>query len=156
MSKRKTNWEYFIVGIIPSIIVSALLVGSLDFFKNKYDRYILDNAPTSEFFEYKSVEFVKRDGDILVFESNSIVRRSYPTLWNDILRCKDGSEYKFTSVQNTSSSAPKLRSEFKAIRWDYSEPFPIGKTCYLDSTIRMDVDGIVKSQQVESKPFDIN
>lgn len=155
MAKRKTNWQHFAMGIIPSIIISAMLVGSLDFLKNKYDRFILDNSPTSQFFEYKSVEFVKRDGDMLVFESNSIVRRSYPTLWNDILRCEDDTEFKFSSVQNTTSAAPKVRTEFKAIRWDYSEPFPIGKTCYLESTIKMDVDGIVKTQKLDSKPFKI-
>ena len=156
MQKRKTNWYHFWLGILPSIILSAMLVWSISYLQEKLHRFNIDNAPTTEYFEYKKTEFVRVDGKSLVFKSTSKIKQSYPMLWNDILRCKDGSEYRFTSVQNATATSPTVKTTFKTTNWDYNEPFPLGKTCYLKSTIMMDVEGVLKRQIIQTEDFVIN
>ena len=143
MQKRKTNWYHFWLGILPSIILSAMLVWSISYLQEKLHRY-------------KKTEFVRIDGKSLVFKSTSKIKQSYPILWNDILRCKDGSEYRFTSVQNATATSPTVKTTFKTTNWDYNEPFPLGKTCYLKSTIMMDVEGVLKRQIIQTEDFVIN
>ena len=87
MKKRKTNWYHFGLGILPSIILSAMLVWSISYLQEKLHRLNIDNAPTTEYFEYKKTEFVRVDGKSLVFKSTSKIKQSYPIFWNDILRC---------------------------------------------------------------------
>jgi hypothetical protein len=50
----------------------------------------------------------------------------------------------------------QLRLLLKLLDWDYNEPFPLGKTCYLKSTIMMDVEGTLKRQIIQTEDFVIN
>ncbi len=155
MTKRKTNWRNFGLGIIPSIIIAALFMWSLNFFQEKYHRAVIDNAPVSNYFDYQSVQFVAVEDGALIFETRSRILQNFPILWNDILRCSNGGEYRLVSTQLTSTTSPVVKISYKTTQWNYNEPFPYGQKCYVKSIIRMDVEGIVKKQEIETPEFNI-
>jgi hypothetical protein len=149
-SLKKTNWKHFLIGF-P--IVFALLLGA-QFGYERLDRLIIDLRPATSYFEYKSIEFVSVEDDkSLVFASTSLYKVSYPTFWNDILRCSDGTTFRFYSVQDTSAASLAPRLEYRKTEWNYNQPFPYGRTCYLDSTVSMSVKGIIKKQKITSPEF---
>lgn len=112
--------------------------------------------PATDFFNYASVEFVKVDGDGLVFASTRIVKVTEPIAWNDVLFCDDGQEYRFFSNQATESQNPQLSLEYRTVTWNYQSAIPKGRECYLESQITMTVRGYLKKQVVESKKFYLN
>lgn len=114
---------------------------------------VVEATPRNAYFDYKEVEFVEREADSLIFASTSVFNQQYPVYWNDVLRCQNGKEYSFYSVQNTSSDQPNTRQDYRTIKWNYNEPFPEGKTCTLESTITMDVNGHSKRQKINSEAF---
>lgn len=120
---------------------------------NLIEDQIIEAAPRNAYFDYKEVEFVEREADSLILASTSVFHAQYPVYWNDVLRCQSGEEYVFYSVQNTSSDQPNTRQDYRTIKWHYNEPFPEGKTCYIESTITMDVEGHSKRQKINSAAF---
>lgn len=114
---------------------------------------IVESTPRSAYFDYKSVEFVGREANSLVMASTSVFKSDHPVYWNDILRCEGVHDYRFHSVQNTSSESPNTRHDYRTLEWHYNEPFPEGKRCYMESTITMDVNGHTKRQKIDSMPF---
>jgi len=111
------------------------------------------SRPASDFFNYESVEYVKTDGNTLVFASNRIIKRSSPIDWNDVLFCDDGEEYHFYSNQESGSDNPKLALDYRTVTWNYTEPIPMGRSCYLESQITMTVKGYPKKQVITGDNF---
>ncbi len=146
---RRTNLKHFLIGFPLAFFIGALGLWSFE----RLDRLRIDLSKRTDYFDYSSIEYVRTDRNSLIFKSTSLVKRDYPIFWNDILRCEDGKDYRVVSVQNTNSETPSVRTTYEAKIWTYSEPFPFGKTCYLDSTISMDVKGIIKRQEILSEPF---
>lgn len=114
------------------------------------------SRPATDFFNYESVEFVKVDGNSLVFASTRIVKDTYPFVWNDVLFCDDGREYRFYSNQESKTQNPELALEYRTVQWNYQSAIPKGRECYLESQITMTVRGYPKKQVVESEKFYLN
>lgn len=133
-------------------LVFGLIWGAYGAYKVAEDLYYR-TATADNFFDYKSVEFVKQEDTALIFASTRVSKASYPVLWNDILKCGDGTTYRFYSSQGSRDNEPKVFVDYRTVTWDYVEPFPRGKVCKLESQITMDVRGYGKSQEVVSKPF---
>jgi hypothetical protein len=112
-------------------------------------------SPRSSYFDYQKIEYVKHDNSSLIFASTSIFKQSYPTEWNDIIRCNDGEQYSFYSNQDTKSASLVVRTDYRKVEWNYNKPFPLGKNCYLESTITMTVHGHAKVQKIFSDKFKI-
>lgn len=121
-----------------------------------YDIYLY-LSPRTNFFDYQKVAYVKhdQDQDTLIFTSTSVIKQSYPIKWNDILRCSDGEDYHFTSSLDNSEAKPVTRQEYRTLPWNYNEPFPVGQTCYLESTITMNVEGHDKTQVYIGEKFKV-
>lgn len=135
------------------VLVLSILVLGNTIFKIGEDYYNKQLART-EYFDIKSVEYVKHEGDSLVFLNTAIIKRSLPMTMNDILRCEDGSHYVFYSNQNRSDATPEISDRYQSLEWNYNEPFPTGKKCYLEKTIVMTAPGgHPKSQQIKSSEF---
>lgn len=148
---KRSSVNKYLVGFFTILIAGIILQASYV----RIDRLFIDLAPESKYFEYLSVEFVEKDENALIFASTSVIKESYPIFWNDILRCQDGKDYRFFSVQNSNSTAPEKRVQFREVYWNYNEPFPIGRTCILESTITMDIKGITKTSKIISNPFTV-
>lgn len=121
---------------------------------NQIEDMYYRTTPASRYFNYRSVEYVRRDGDSLVFASDRVVQSESPMVWNDVLECGNSKyELRYTSNQETKDITPKAFTEYRKVQWDYTKPFPVGRTCVLTSQITMTVHGFAKSQDVVSKPF---
>lgn len=131
--------------LLVLIINIAFVLGKASF--EATNEFITSITPRESYFDYQNISYKERRGNSLVFVSTRIIKRDYPLLWNDTLYCNDGNTYEFFSRQETSQPKPSIESEYKQIQWQYHEEAPIGKECYLVSTIIMTVNGQPKIQK---------
>lgn len=134
------------------VIVLVGIWGSYGAFTVAKDIYYA-SRPYTDFFNYRSVSYIERDGDSLVFASTRIVKRADPMVYIDVLFCDNGRSYTFYSSQPTETSEPRLSTELRTVEWSYNSPFPIGRTCYLESQVTMTVEGKPKEQIIKSDEF---
>lgn len=118
------------------VIVLGAIWGGYGAFTVAKDIYYA-SRPYTDFFNYRSVSYIERDGESLVFASTRIVKRADPIVWVDVLFCDNGRSYRFYSSQPSESNEPKLATEYRTVEWGYNSPFPIGRTCYLESQVTM-------------------
>ena len=140
--------------LLGFVLVLGIIWGSFGIYTLGVNFYY-KTQPRENFFDYQKVEYVKRDGNSLVFASTRIVKHQARIAWNDILHCNNGERYTFFSNYETSTNLEKLATDYKTVEWDYQKPFPVGRECYLESQITMTVHGNPKTQRVESEKFTI-
>lgn len=141
------------IRVIAALILAAVFAALAVQAEYLHQRF----TPREAYFDYKSVEYGGTvevgEHTALKFISNSIFKAGYPTYYNDILRCSDGTKYVFYSVQDTDEYKPTVREEYRLVEWLYNSSFPYDKKCRLHSTITMRVGQNDKTQQVISEEF---
>lgn len=146
--KPRYEWILGFVILFVCMLLTKSIIGLVE-------DLVIKLSPRSDYFDYQKIEYVKHENNSLIFASTSVFKQSYPTEWNDIIRCNDGEKYSFYSNQDTKSASPVVRTDYKKMEWNYNKPFPLGKTCYLESTITLTAQGHAKVQKIFSDKFKI-
>jgi hypothetical protein len=120
-------------------------------------------TPTSFWFHYDYINPVQESfstGEQVAFVSAWDSRDGINVHWNDIMRCDlpdDEFSFGYFSVSNTNADDLRARDSSIPEIWTYGDRIPVsGATCYVDSTITVDLPfGISKSQKIKSGNFKI-
>lgn len=149
--------DYVITGTIAVVIVfsvSSLLSFGRDFYLRQQD-------PT-EWFEYYEISYIGAEPEgraglgSLRMQSDMTVRRPVELRFHDVLRCRNIGEdgpREFVSQNPNTGSFVAVPYERRFRQWLYNGDYLTRRDCIVQSTIVGVVDGVTKSQTIDSAPF---
>lgn len=149
--------DYVITGTIA--VVLAFSISSLVSFGREL--YLRQQDPR-DWFEYYEISFLGEETEgraglgSLRMQSDMTVRRPVELRFHDVLRCRDiGEEGPRVFVSQNPNTQAFVAEPYdrRFNRWLYNGDYLSNRDCIVRSTIVGVIDGVTKSQTIDSAPF---
>ena len=149
--------DYIITGVI-SIVVVFTLTGLWSFGRDLY----LEQQNQTDWFQYHGIEYEGLDSEArgglgsLRMVSDMEVHRPLTLRFHDVLRCRNigaSGARDFVSQNPDTQAFVSAPYERRSVRWLYNGDYVTGRDCIVRSTITAEIDGVIKTQPIDSPSF---